>query len=36
MMRERLPFTIEQDRKLFDKLNEWIGDVFMIIFQRRG
>ncbi|KWU61504.1 ATP-dependent DNA helicase [Priestia megaterium] len=28
MMRERLPFTIERDENFFDKLNEWIGDVF--------
>ncbi|QCS53584.1 ATP-dependent DNA helicase [Priestia flexa] len=28
MMRERLPFTIGRDENFFDKLNEWIGDVF--------
>ncbi|MBM7703267.1 ATP-dependent DNA helicase [Metabacillus iocasae] len=28
MIRERLPFTIERDENFYDKLNEWIGDVF--------
>lgn len=36
MMREWLFFIIEWDENFFDKLNEWIGDVFYDYFSDVG
>jgi ATP-dependent DNA helicase DinG len=36
MSRERYPFSLEKNENFFDKLNEWIGDVFYDILPEAG
>ncbi|MFS1519031.1 ATP-dependent DNA helicase [Bacillus sp. SCS-151] len=36
MIRERLPFQVLTNDNFFDKLNEWIGDVFYDILPEAG
>ncbi|MEH7381936.1 ATP-dependent DNA helicase [Bacillus sp. JJ1533] len=36
MIGERLPFQISRNENFFDKLNEWIGDVFYDILPEKG
>ncbi|MBY6269259.1 ATP-dependent DNA helicase [Parageobacillus thermoglucosidasius] len=36
MSRERYPFTLEKNENFFDKLGEWIGDVFYDILPEAG
>ncbi|MFC3884117.1 ATP-dependent DNA helicase [Bacillus songklensis] len=36
MIRERLPFALEPKENFFDKLNEWIGDVFYDLLPEAG
>ncbi|MFT4414163.1 ATP-dependent DNA helicase [Fredinandcohnia humi] len=36
MIGERLPFQISKNENFFDKLNEWIGDVFYDILPEQG
>ncbi|MFS0863331.1 ATP-dependent DNA helicase [Fredinandcohnia sp. 179-A 10B2 NHS] len=36
MIGERLPFQISKDENFFDKLNEWVGDVFYDILPEKG
>ncbi|MCZ0755740.1 ATP-dependent DNA helicase [Anoxybacillus sp. J5B_2022] len=36
MSRERYPFSLEKNESFFDKLGEWIGDVFYDILPEAG
>ncbi len=36
MIGERLPFQISRNENFFDKLNEWIGDVFYDVLPEKG
>lgn len=36
MIRERLPFQVSKNDNFFDKLNEWIGDIFYDILPEKG
>jgi ATP-dependent DNA helicase DinG len=36
MIRDRLPFQISKQDNFFDKLNEWIGDIFYDILPEKG
>lgn len=36
LMNNRLPFTMNKGESFFDKLNEWIGDVFYDILPEAG
>jgi ATP-dependent DNA helicase DinG len=36
MSRERYPFTLEKNENFFDKLSQWIGDVFYDILPEAG
>ncbi|ANB59994.1 ATP-dependent DNA helicase [Anoxybacteroides amylolyticum] len=36
MSRERYPFSLEKNENFFDKLGEWIGDVFYDILPEAG
>ncbi|ANB56729.1 hypothetical protein GFC29_1095 [Anoxybacillus sp. B7M1] len=36
MSRERYPFSLEKNENFFDKLNEWIGDVFYDVLPDAG
>lgn len=36
MMQDRMPFTISKTENFFDKLSEWIGDVFYDILPENG
>ncbi|WP_078546208.1 ATP-dependent DNA helicase [Litchfieldia alkalitelluris] len=36
MIREKLPFQISKTDNFFDKMNEWIGDVFYDILPEKG
>ncbi|MCP8968802.1 ATP-dependent DNA helicase [Ectobacillus ponti] len=36
LTREKLPFTVGKQDNFFDKLNEWIGDVFYDILPEAG
>ncbi|MBE4910213.1 ATP-dependent DNA helicase [Bacillus luteolus] len=36
MIRDRLPFQITKQDNFFDKLNEWIGDIFYDILPDKG
>ncbi len=35
-MYNRVPFTMEKNENFFDKLNEWIGDIFYDILPENG
>ena len=36
MIRERLPFQLTKTDSFYDKLSEWIGDVFYDILPEAG
>lgn len=36
MSRERYPFKLEKNENFFDKLSQWIGDVFYDILPEAG
>ena len=35
-MNNRIPFTIENTESFYDKLSEWIGDLFYDILPEAG